>query len=86
MIPDKPKPLIILMADKNTEFAIKELVRRPAALGIRPIDFDCFRHPRRDNGVFNEAHDFLRPFLQWEYALVMFDRDRFDIGHRVLPP
>jgi hypothetical protein len=74
LIPDKPKPLVIMTADKNAEFAIRELVRRPA-LGIRPIDFDCFRHARRDNGVFNEVHDFLRPFLQWEYALVIFDRE-----------
>jgi hypothetical protein len=75
LIADKPKPLVIVKADKDAEFAIKELVRRPAALGIRSIDFDCFPHPRRDNGVFNEAHDFLRPFLQWGYALVVFDRE-----------
>lgn len=83
MIPDRPKPLVIITADKNAEFAIKELVRRPAALGIRPIDFDCFPHPRRDNGVFNEAHDFLRPFLEWEYALVMFDLE--GCGHEDEP-
>jgi hypothetical protein len=63
LIPDRPKPLLIITADKNAEFAIKELVRRPAALEIRPVDFDCFPHPRRDNGVFNEAHNFLRPSL-----------------------
>ena len=83
MIPGKPKPLIIVTADKDAEFAIKALVRRPAALGIRAIDFDCFRHPRRDNGVFNEVHSFLRPFLQWEYALVILDRE--GCGHEDEP-
>lgn len=83
MIPGKPKPLIIVTADKDAEYAIQELVRRPAALGIRPIDFDCFRHPRRDNGVLNEVHDFLRPFLQWEYALVILDRE--GCGHEDEP-
>jgi hypothetical protein len=83
VIPGKPKPLIIVTADKDAEYAIQELVRRPAALGIRPIDFDCFRHPRRDNGVLNEVHDFLRPFLQWEYALVILDRE--GCGHEDEP-
>jgi hypothetical protein len=70
-----PKPLIILTADKDAQFAIQELMRRPAALGIRPIEFDCFPHPEHDGGVYKRAHEFLRAFLKWDHALVVFDRE-----------
>lgn len=70
-----PKPLVILTAGKDEQFAIQELVRRPTDLGIRPIQFDCFSHPGHDAGVFKRAHEFLRPFLKWDHALVVFDRE-----------
>ena len=53
--------LAVLVADKNTEAA---LLARPQALGIRPITAKIFVHPRRDPGCVNEAHLFLRPFVQ----------------------
>jgi hypothetical protein len=70
-----PKPLVILTADKDAQFAIQELIRRPAALGIRPNDFDCFPHPGHDSGLYKRGHEFLRAFLKWDYALVVFDRE-----------
>jgi len=70
-----PKPLVILTAGKEEQFAIQELVRRPADLEIRPIEFDCFSHQEHDAGVFKKAHEFLRPFLKWDHALVVFDRE-----------
>ena len=79
-----PKPLVILAADKNAQFAIQELMRRPADLGIRPIDFDCFGHPGHDSGVYKRAHEFLRAFLKWDHALVVFDRE--GCGHDDKPP
>lgn len=70
-----PKDLVVLVADKDTEYAVKGLLSRPAALGIRPIEADIFPHWRRDPGCANEAHDFLRPLLHlYGHALVMFDR------------
>jgi len=78
-----PKPLVILTADKDAQFAIQKLIRRPADLGIRPIDFDCVAHPRHDAGVFKTAHEFLRPFLKWDHALVVFDRE--GCGHDEKP-
>ena len=78
-----PKPLVVLAAGKDEQFAIQELVRRPADLGIRPIDFDCFSHPGHDAGVFKRAHEFLRPFLRWDHALVVFDRE--GCGHDEKP-
>jgi len=78
-----PKPLVILTAGKDEQLAIQELVRRPADLGIRPIAFDCFSHPGHDAGVFGKAHEFLRPFLKWDHALVVFDRE--GCGHDEAP-
>ena len=70
-----PKALVILTADKDARMGITELVRRHAELGIRRVDFDCYPHPRHDCGVLNEAHEFLRPLLHWDRALVLFDRE-----------
>ena len=75
MSPGAPKPLVILTADKDAQFFIRELVHRHADLGIRPVEADVVAHPRHDSGVYNRAHDFLRPFLKWQYALVVFDHD-----------
>lgn len=70
-----PKDLIVLTADKNTEYGIRGLLSRPASFGIRSIQLDIFVHPHHDPGCAREAQDFLRPFLrQYHHALVMFDR------------
>jgi len=45
------KDLILLVADKNTQFALKGALERPDALGIRPINFAFRVHPGRDGGV-----------------------------------
>ena len=68
------KDLVVLAADKNIEYALKGLLSRPHALGIRPVSYDSFVHPRRDPGCLNEAHDFMRPLAgEYEHGLVMFD-------------
>lgn len=68
------KDLIVLVADKDAEAGVRELLGRHSALGIRTIMADVFVHPHHDPGVFNEAHEFLSPFIsQYAYALVMFD-------------
>ncbi len=71
------KDLVVLVADKNMEEAIKTLLeQRTKAMGIRSITKDVFVHIHRDPGVLNGAHDFLAPFTsQYRYALVLFDRE-----------
>lgn len=70
-----PKDIVVLAADKNIDSAVRGLLSRPAALGIRPIQADTFVHPRHDPGCAREAHHFLRPFLgEYQHALVTFDR------------
>lgn len=70
--------LVVLTADKNMQFAIKGLLNRPQALGIRPISNgdNFYIHPERDPGCLHHADDFLRPFfMRIEHAIVMFDRE-----------
>ncbi len=68
------KDVVVLAADKDMEQALKGLLSRPQALGIRLPSFDLFAHPRHDPGCLNEAHNFLRSFIQsYNHALVVFD-------------
>ncbi len=68
--------LILLVADKNIEYAVKGLVSRPEALGIRAINAFVVPHPERDPGCFLRAPEFLRPFRQrYRHALVLLDRE-----------
>jgi hypothetical protein len=70
------KDLVVLVADKNMEHAVKGLLGRPESLQIAPVQLDVFIHPRRDPGCLNEAHDFLRPIANgYRHALVMFDHE-----------
>jgi len=45
------KDLILLVADKNTQFALKGALERPEALGIRPIEFEFRVHSGHDGGI-----------------------------------
>ena len=73
---NEPKDLVVLVADKNIEFAVKGLLSRPRALGVRPITSDLFVHPYRDPGCLLDGHSFLRPLVnRYLYALVIFDRE-----------
>lgn len=71
---DDRKDLVVLVADKNIDYGLRGLFRRPAALGIREIAVQSFVHPRRDPGCAREAQQFLRQFTtQFRHALVVFD-------------
>lgn len=71
------KKLAILLADLDTEVAIKSLLKRfssSRACSLAPDDYDIFRHPYRDSGCYGGAHLFLRPYLKThQYVLVIFD-------------
>lgn len=69
------KDLVVLVPDRNTEFAVKGVLTRPQALGIREISSEIFVHIGRDAGCYLGSHDFLRPMCQkFQHALVIFDR------------
>ena len=45
------KDLVLLVADKNAQFALKGALGRSEALEIRPIEFEFRVHPGRDGGT-----------------------------------
>jgi hypothetical protein len=66
--------LVVLVADKNMEAALRGMLGRASALGIHNVEFDIFVHPRRDPGCAREAHLFLRPLAaDYRHALVVLD-------------
>lgn len=70
-----PFDLVVLVPDKNMEAAVRGMLSRPRALGIREIKYDTFIHIERDPGCLNRGHDFLRPMVKkYQHALVMLDR------------
>jgi hypothetical protein len=72
------KDLVVLVADKNTQFTLQGLFSRNQLLGIRDVsqDYDIFVHPQRDPGCYNQCVDFLRSFNEvYNYGLVIFDHE-----------
>jgi hypothetical protein len=72
------KDLVVLVADKNTQFTLQGLFSRNQSLGIRDVsqDYDIFVHPQRDPGCYNQCVDFLHSFTGvYNYGLVVFDHE-----------
>lgn len=68
--------LICLVADKNMEAAVSELLKRHEALGIHPLIAEVVVHPRRDPGVFREGVEFVRPLCnRYRHGLLLLDAD-----------
>jgi hypothetical protein len=68
------KDLVVLVADKNIQFAMQGALHRHQALGIRPIDFDFRPHPGRDGGARTTGVDMLaREKLRFKHAMLVFD-------------
>jgi hypothetical protein len=66
--------LVVLVADKDIEYALRGLLRRPEALGIRRIATDFISHPQHDPGVFTTGHEVLRAYVRdYGHALVVLD-------------
>ena len=70
------KDLIVLVPDKDAQFALGGILGRHDALHTQRIEYVIFVHPLHDPGVYKNAVAFLRPYLnQYEYALVFLDRE-----------
>lgn len=67
--------LLCLVADKNMEAVVGEVLERPRSLGIRQITKQILVHPQRDSACFEDPVAHLR---NWRgavsHALVIFDR------------
>ncbi len=70
------KDLVILAADKDLEFALKGLLARPGAIGIRAVSADIFVEPEHDPACALRGVEFLANFGgQYQNALLMFDHE-----------
>jgi hypothetical protein len=67
--------LVILVSDKNMEWAIRSILSRPNSLQIRSIRSAIYVHPERDPGCLRNGHVFLKSMSsRFAHAIVMFDR------------
>lgn len=70
------KDLIVLVADKNMEFAVKGILQRNESFNIRETSHEVIRHSQNDPGVYRTAHDLLKIYVRkYRYAIVMLDRE-----------
>ena len=70
------KDLVILAADKDLEFALRGMLSRPKALGMRTVEEDIFVHPEHDPACALRGVDFLDNLSgQYRYGLLIFDHE-----------
>lgn len=71
-----PKDLVMLVADRNMEYAVKGLLTRSKAIKMREVTPDIYAYPWHDSGCLLHGADFLRPFAkQYNHALIMLDHE-----------
>ena len=67
--------LAVLVPDRNMEAAVRGLLSRGRALGLRRLRFEIYVHVERDPGCFLRGHDFLRPMAgRFAHGLILLDR------------
>lgn len=65
---------MLLVADKNAQFALTGALRRPKALGIRPIEFEFRVHAGRDGGARKSGPELLAlERRRFEHAMLVLD-------------
>ncbi len=75
------KDLILLVADKNMQFALHGALERPASLGIRPITFEFRSHSGRDGGVRTTGPELLAlERRRFSHALLVMDMEGSGAG------
>ena len=79
------RDLVVLVADKDMEHALKGLFSRPQSLEIRAITADIVVHPQHDPACALRGVEFLANFAQkYCHALLMFDHE--GSGQESVPP
>ena len=70
------KDLVVLAADKDLQHALRGLLGRPEALGIRPIEEDIRVHPEHDPACALRGVDLLANLSgHYRYGLLIFDHE-----------
>lgn len=66
--------LVVLVADKNMQFALQGALGRHQAMGIRPISYEFRSHMGRDGGVRSTGADVLaRETTRFSHAFMLLD-------------
>ncbi len=66
--------LVLLVADKNAQFALSGALHRPQAMGIRNIEFVFWVHPGRDGGTRKTGPEILNlQARRFRHALLILD-------------
>jgi hypothetical protein len=66
--------LVVLVPDRNIEYAVRGILTRRRSLGIRVTTAELYSHPAHDPGCFGNAHEYLRfAIKKFAHALVIFD-------------
>lgn len=66
--------LVLLVADKNMQYALSGALSRPQALGMRPISWEFRTHPARDGGVRTTGPQILAgECSRFQHALMVLD-------------
>lgn len=75
------RDLILLVADKNMQFALHGGLGRPESLGIRRISFDFRVHSGRDGGVRSNGSQMLAlDKARFSHALLVLDHEGCGAG------
>lgn len=70
------KDLFVLAADKNAVSALRGLLSRPEALGIRPIESDIRDFFERDPGCARHGVEFMSNLSnKYDHGLLIFDHE-----------
>ena len=73
---ERQRDILFLVADRNTEAAVRGLLSRPRSLAIRSVEAVIRTHPEKDPGCYLRGHDFLRAFCnRYAHGIVIFDRE-----------
>ena len=68
------KDLALLVADKNMDFAMRGILNRHKALGIRSVSYEIRQHVNRDGGVRTTGPETLALLRQqFRHGIVMLD-------------
>jgi hypothetical protein len=68
------KDLVLLVADKNMDFAMRGILARPESLGIRSIEYEIKPHPGRDGGARTTGPETLSLLRsQFRHGILMLD-------------
>lgn len=73
---DKMKDLVVVVADKDMQHALRGMLDRPQALGVRQIEKDIYPHSQHDPACAQQEVEFMSGFAdQYHHGLLMFDHE-----------